>query len=162
MQNGWLNEMFAEEDAANADRQDRILQLMDKDDKVWRTERCKQLLGRYANVESWEEVETLLDEDPTKEAQEIEKKVELAKRAGVTLTMLEPNELASSSSFGGGGGGGDAPSGDGSDKGVNRPLFNPRSTGVAGRASWFGIDNNIDLEAEFQSLPAPEEGGICR
>ena len=97
LQNCRFNQMFAEEDAANANCQDRIRQLMEEDDKVWRSERLKQLLGRYANVESWEEVETLLDEDRTKEAQEIEKKVELAKRAGVTLTMLEPNELASSS-----------------------------------------------------------------
>lgn len=151
LQNNRFNEMFAEEDAVNADRQSRIRQLMDEDDKVWKAERRKRLLGKYASVESWEEVEKLLDEDRTKEVQEIEKKVDLAKKAGVTLTMLEPNESSSSasSSFGGGG---DATSGD---KGISsRPIFNQKSAiGATGKTSWFGLDDNIDLEAEFQSLP---------
>ena len=64
--------MFAEEDTVNANRQDRIRQLMDEDDKVWKAERRKRILGKYASVESWEEVEKLLDEDRTKEVQEIE------------------------------------------------------------------------------------------
>ena len=64
--------MFAEEDTVNADRQDRIRQLMDEDDEVWKAERRKRILGKYASVESWEEVEKLLDEDRTKEVQEIE------------------------------------------------------------------------------------------
>ena len=38
LQNNQFNEMFAEEDAVNADRQDRIRQLMDEDDKVWKAE----------------------------------------------------------------------------------------------------------------------------
>ena len=46
-----FNEMFAEEDAGNADRQDRIRQLMDEDDKVWKAERRKRILGKYASVE---------------------------------------------------------------------------------------------------------------
>jgi transcription-repair coupling factor (superfamily II helicase) len=161
LQNNRFDEMFAEEDAVNADRQDRIRQLMDEDDKVWKAERRKRILGKYASVESWEEVEKLLDEDRTKEVREIEKKVELAKKAGVTLTMLEPNEssssssssTSSSSSFGSSG---DAPSGDGTDRWMNsRPIFNQKSAiGVTGKTSWFGgLDDNIDLEAEFQSLP---------
>ena len=68
LQNNRLNEMFAEEDAMNASRQAKIRALMDEDDKVWREERRKRLLGKYDNVESWEEVETLLDEDRKKEA----------------------------------------------------------------------------------------------
>ena len=57
LQNNRFNEMFAEEDAVNADRQYRIRQLMDEDDKVWKAERRKRILGKYASVESWEEVE---------------------------------------------------------------------------------------------------------
>jgi transcription-repair coupling factor (superfamily II helicase) len=152
LQNNRFNEMFADEDAITANRQSRIRQLMDEDDKVWKAERRKRLLGKYATVESWEEVEKLLEDDRTKEVQEIEKKVELAKKVGVTLTMLEPNE--SSSSFGRSD---DALSGDGSGGAVNRsrPIFNQKSAiGVSsGKASWFGLDDNIDLEAEFQSLP---------
>ena len=156
LQNNRFDEMFAEEDAVNADRQDRIRQLMDEDDKAWKAERRKRILGKYASVESWEEVEKLLDEDRTKEVREIEKKVELAKKAGVTLTMLEPNESSSSSSSSSSfGSSGDAPSGDGTDKWMNsRPIFNQKSAiGVTGKTSWFGLDDNIDLEAEFQSLP---------
>ena len=160
LQNERFDEMFAEEDAVNADRQDRIRRLMDEDDKAWKAERRKRILGKYASVESWEEVEKLLDEDRTREVREIEKKVELAKRAGVTLTMLEPNESSSSSSTSSssfGSSSGDAPSGDGTtDKWMNsRPIFNQKSAiGVTGKTSWFGLDDiNIDLEAEFQSLP---------
>ena len=89
-------------------------------------------------------------------------KVDLAKRAGVTLTMLEPVESSPSSS----GGGGDAPNGDGSDAdgrgggsssnnnkdNDRKSTFNPL-IGTTGKASWFGSEDDIDLEAEFQSLP---------
>ena len=51
LQNNRFNEMFAEEDAVNANRQDRIRQLMDEDDKVWKAERRKRILGKYASVE---------------------------------------------------------------------------------------------------------------
>jgi hypothetical protein len=67
LQNGRFNEMFAEEDAANADRQDRIRRLMEEDDLAWKAERRRRVLGKYADVGSWEEVEKLLDEDRTKE-----------------------------------------------------------------------------------------------
>ena len=92
---------------------------------------------------------------------ETEMKVNLAKRAGVTLTMLEPVELSTSSSSSGGSGG--APNGDGSDAdgrgGGNNNKDNDRKStfnpliGVTGKASWFGSEDDIDLEAEFQSLP---------
>ena len=60
LQNTRLNEMFAEEDAVAANRQAQILALMDEDDKIWKAERRKRLLGKYASVESWEEVERLI------------------------------------------------------------------------------------------------------
>ncbi len=68
LQNTRLNEMFAEEDAAAANRQAQIRVLMEEDDKIWKTERRKRMMGKYANVESWEEVERLMDEDRRKEA----------------------------------------------------------------------------------------------
>ena len=67
LQNNRLNEMFAEEDTANAKRQAKIQQLMDEDDKVWKAERRKRLLGKYANVTDWKEVEKMLDDDRKKE-----------------------------------------------------------------------------------------------
>jgi hypothetical protein len=68
LQNGRFNEMFAEEDKANADRQNKIRMLMEEDDRAWKEERRRRLLGKYADVGSWEEVERLLDEDRTREA----------------------------------------------------------------------------------------------
>ncbi|KAL3809755.1 hypothetical protein ACHAXA_011428 [Cyclostephanos tholiformis] len=163
LQNGRFNEMFAEEDAANADRQDRIRRLMEEDDRAWKAERRRRLLGKYADVGSWEEVERLLEEDRKREAKETEMKVDLAQRAGVTLTMLEPAESTASSSSSSIRT--DAPNDDGNDvvgKGrannnnddnnFKKSTFNP-SIGVTGRASWFGSDDGIDLEVEFHSLP---------
>ena len=54
------------EDAAA--RQEKIRALMEEDDRAWRAERKKKLMGKYAGVESWEEVETMLGEDREKEA----------------------------------------------------------------------------------------------
>lgn len=68
IQNNRLNEMFAEEDANNAARQAKIKELMEEDDKAWKEERKKRMLGKYAGVESWEEVETMLGEDRKEEA----------------------------------------------------------------------------------------------
>ena len=67
LQNNRLNEMFAEEDADNAARQRKIQKIMEEDDKKWKEERKKRLLGKYADVESWEEVEKMLGEDRKKE-----------------------------------------------------------------------------------------------
>ena len=67
LQNNRLNEMFAEEDTANLKRQEKIQQLMDEDDKVWKAERRKRQLGKYANVKDWKEVEKMLDDDRNKE-----------------------------------------------------------------------------------------------
>lgn len=67
LQNRRLNEMFAEEDTANSQRQAKIQQLMKEDDKVWKEQRRKKLLGKYAEVDSWEEVEKMLGEDRKKE-----------------------------------------------------------------------------------------------
>ena len=67
LQNNRLNEMFAEEDTANLKRQEKIQQLMDEDDKVWKAERRKRQLGKYANVKDWKEVEKMLDDDRKKE-----------------------------------------------------------------------------------------------
>ena len=68
----------------------------------------------------------------------MEMKVNIAKQAGVTLTMLEPTESAATSD-------------DAKDAKSN---FNP-TIGVSGKGpSWFTNEDemNIDLESEFQSL----------
>jgi hypothetical protein len=74
---------------------------------------------------------------------EIELKVNLAKRAGVTLTMLEPTD-----------GGGDVVY---NNNNMNVTATNTASTfnptiGVSGRNSWFGPEDAVDLEMEFQLL----------
>mmetsp|Transcript_32183 Transcript_32183/g.68104 ORF Transcript_32183/g.68104 Transcript_32183/m.68104 type:complete len:1250 (-) Transcript_32183:85-3834(-) len=141
LQNTRLNEMFAEEDANNAARQARIKQLMEEDDKAWKEERKKKLLGKYADVESWEDVEKMLGEDRKKEAKELEMKVNIAKQAGVTLTMLEPTDTDDSSN----------------DNKENKSNFNP-SIGSAKKSSWFNPEDEFDLETEFQSLPKTANG----
>ena len=128
LQNAKLNEMFSEEDENNAARQAKIQQLMAEDDAKWQEERRKRLLGKYADVESWEEVEKLQKEDREKEMKEINMKVSLAKSAGVTLTMLEPTEEAASGSA----------DGNASESRVN--------FGQTKSSSWFGSDEGLELE----------------
>ena len=185
LQNSRLNEMFAEEDSASSQRQKRIQELMKEDDKVWKEQRRKKLLGKYAEVDSWEEVEKMLGEDRKKEVKgmfiisfvlvcskciiyyvcylicsschlailvnphcwltqtEMEMKVDIAKKAGVSLTMLEPTETTSD---------------DTKDAKLN---FNP-TIGVSGKGpSWFTNEDemNIDLESEFQSLKEQSSDG---
>jgi len=145
LQNGRLNEMFAEEDADNAARQERIKQLMEEDDRAWREERKKKLLGKYAGVESWEEVERMIGEDRKKEVKELELKVDIAKQAGVTLTMLEPADTD------------DNPNSIAGNNENNKSNFNP-TIGGGGKPSWFASDDNFDLQSEFQSLPKKANG----
>ena len=75
---------------------------------------------------------------------EIELKVNLAKRAGVTLTMLEPTD-----------GGGDVVYNNNMNNNATTATaastFNP-TIGVSGRNSWFGPEDAVDLEMEFQLL----------
>jgi len=69
LQNTRLNEMFAEEDLQNLQRQQKIQALMDEDDKIWKEERRKKMMGKYADVDSWEEVEKMLLKDRKREVQ---------------------------------------------------------------------------------------------
>ena len=136
LQNSKLNEMFAEEDASNAARQAKIQQLMAEDDAKWMEERRKRLLGKYATVESWEEVEELQKEDRDREMKEMNMKVSLAKEAGVTLTMLEPTEGSSNS--------GGLDGGNGSETKLN--------FGQTKSDSWFGPEGGLELD-----LPRPSK-----
>ena len=69
LQNTRYNEMFAEEDEQNLKRQQKIQQLMDEDDKIWKEQRRKKMMGKYADVDSWEEVEEMLEKDRKREVQ---------------------------------------------------------------------------------------------
>ena len=74
----------------------------------------------------------------------MEKKVHIAKQAGVTLTMLEPADFAE------GAGAEDAADGD------QRNAFD---IDVKGRKkSWFTTEQTVDVEAELQSLPRSADG----
>mmetsp|Transcript_8670 Transcript_8670/g.19467 ORF Transcript_8670/g.19467 Transcript_8670/m.19467 type:complete len:1240 (+) Transcript_8670:342-4061(+) len=143
LQNTRLNEMFAEEDADNAARQARIKELMEDDDRVWKEERKKRLLGKYAGVESWEEVEKMLGEDRKKEVKEMEMKVTIAQQAGVTLTMLEPTDTSEEI------GEEDQTIADEDKPSPFKPVI-----GAGKKSSWFAQEDDIDLESEFQALPS--------
>lgn len=68
-------------------------------------------------------------------------KVDIAKQAGVTLTMLEPTDSDL----------------EGSDSTNTKSNFNP-IIGTVGKGSWFNTeDEDIDLEVEFQSLKQESE-----
>ena len=71
---------------------------------------------------------------------ELEMKKNLAKQAGVTLTMLEPADTDSAST-------------------ENKSNFNP-TIGKGGKTSWFGGDDDFDLESELeQRLDGAPNGG---
>jgi hypothetical protein len=66
MQNRRLNEMFAEEDQERKRRQDEIDKMLMVDDEVWREERKRRMLGRFAGMEK-SEVEKVIREEMEKE-----------------------------------------------------------------------------------------------
>jgi len=91
------NGMFEEEDAENARRQQTIQQILEEDDAVWKEERRMKMLGKFANVTNEEEWKQLEDEERSIVQKENERKAEIAKASGVTLTILEAADDLSSS-----------------------------------------------------------------
>jgi hypothetical protein len=66
MQNRRLNEMFAEEDQERKRRQDEIDKMLMMDDEVWREERKRRMLGRFAGMDR-ADVEKVVREEMEKE-----------------------------------------------------------------------------------------------
>ena len=66
LQNSRLNEMFREEDLDRARRQEEINKMLSDDDEVWREERKKRMLGRFAGM-GLDEVEKLVKEERQRE-----------------------------------------------------------------------------------------------
>lgn len=66
MQNSRLNEMFREEDLDRARRQEEINKMLREDDEVWREERRRRMLGRFAGM-GLDEVEKLMMEERERE-----------------------------------------------------------------------------------------------
>ena len=62
LQNSRLNEMFAEEDSERERRQEEINKMLEEDDEVWREERKKRMLGKFAGMESGEVKRALIEE----------------------------------------------------------------------------------------------------
>lgn len=54
--------MFAEEDVERQKRQAEIDRMLMKDDEVWRRERKKRMLGKFAGMERGEVTEALREE----------------------------------------------------------------------------------------------------
>jgi len=124
------NGMFEEEDAENAKRQQKIQEILEEDDAKWKEERRIKMLGKFANVKDEDEWKQLEDEERQQIHKENERKTEIAKASGVTLTMLEAEEDVSSPQ----------PS-------ESSSLFEqPKITGRK-PASWFqDIDNQLNKE----------------
>lgn len=66
LQNKRLNEMFAEEDSERMKRQEEIDRMLEQDDEVWKEERKKRMLGKYAGMERGE-IERVVREELEKE-----------------------------------------------------------------------------------------------
>lgn len=66
LQNKRLNEMFAEEDSERMKRQEEIDRMLEQDDEVWKEERKKRILGKYAGMERGE-IERVVREELEKE-----------------------------------------------------------------------------------------------
>ena len=62
IQNSRLNEMFAEEDIERQKRQAEIDRMLMQDDEVWRRERKRRMLGKFAGMERGEVTEALREE----------------------------------------------------------------------------------------------------
>jgi hypothetical protein len=58
--------MFREEDLDRARRQEEINKMLSDDDEVWREERKKRMLGRFAGM-GLDEVEKLVKEERQRE-----------------------------------------------------------------------------------------------
>ena len=130
LQNKRLNEMFAEEDSERMKRQEEIDRMLEQDDEVWKEERKKRMLGKYAGMERGE-IERVVREELEKEKAETEMKVNLAKAAGVSLTMLEPTETETAS----------------------EPKSKFNTDKVYGqKPSWFGPDETFDVQSELESM----------
>jgi len=57
---------FKDEDKEAYERQRTIKKLLDEDDKVWKEERRRKIMGKYADAKSDEEVQTIKDDEDKK------------------------------------------------------------------------------------------------
>mmetsp|Transcript_8516 Transcript_8516/g.12477 ORF Transcript_8516/g.12477 Transcript_8516/m.12477 type:complete len:1228 (-) Transcript_8516:444-4127(-) len=93
MEKSRYDAMFVEEDAERLERQKRIDQILEEDDKKWREERRQKKLGKYANVKSKDDLKKLEEEERETSSRDNERKAAVAREAGVTLTVLEATEF---------------------------------------------------------------------
>ncbi|KAL7551395.1 hypothetical protein ACHAWF_017110 [Thalassiosira exigua] len=141
LQNARLNEMFAEDDARDEARRARVNELMEEDDAKWREETRLKRMGKYADAGTWEEAEKMMGEDRRKEEEEMELKVNIAQKAGVTLTLLEPAE---------------GPDGAATDENGMKINFNPA---VAGSGTYEEFDLASELKQSLSGDGIDGDGG---
>jgi len=81
----------------NAKRQRKIQEILAEDDAKWRKDRLQQKLGKFANVTNAEEFTALVEEESERIRRENAEKVEIARKSGVSLSLLENTDSSDSS-----------------------------------------------------------------
>jgi len=82
-------ELYAREDIEAAERQSKIQEIVEEDDRKWKEKRLKEKLGKFADAQSAEDWKRLVEEESNRIRQENNEKVEIAQKSGVSFTLLE-------------------------------------------------------------------------
>lgn len=122
---------FGDEDAEAMERQKTINKYLAQDDEKYKEERRRKIMGKFANVNSKEEMEKMMEDLRYKVEMENERKALLAQTQGVTLNVIEKDILSSSSEF---------------------SNFKPSNVKGKAQSSWFEeLDQEIQSKVNFVS-----------
>jgi len=82
-------DVFRNEDRAKGQREDKIREILEKDDAEYRERMKKERFGKFANAKNADDWKMLEKEESDRVRRENEQKTEIAKKSGVTFTLLE-------------------------------------------------------------------------
>jgi len=82
-------DVFRNEDRAKGQREDKIREILEKDDAEYRERMKKERFGKFANAKNADDWKRLEKEEIDKITRENEKKTAIAKKSGVSFTLLE-------------------------------------------------------------------------
>lgn len=82
-------DVFQNEDRAKGRREERIREILEKDDAEYRERMKKERFGKFANAKNADDWSRLEKEESDRIRRENEKKAEIAKKSGVSFTLLE-------------------------------------------------------------------------
>jgi len=82
-------DVFQNEDRDKGKREDRIREILEKDDAEYRKRMKKERFGKFAEAKNADEWRKLEQEESDRVRRENDKKIETAKKSGVSFTLLE-------------------------------------------------------------------------